>query len=221
MMLAEKKIVILDKNRLFMQGLHLLLEQDAGIPSVICCGNAGECLPFFHAGRTPDLLILGSVPSALPEDTMVLSRKIAQQQPLRILMVTDLVSSLPAFEVSAQVIARLTRRDARHTFLNTICDLFATPTIALPPPSAPVLGYARYRTVAAQHHFSFLLNEREIMVLKYFLQGFSMTKIALILSLSIKTVSYYKLSAQHKLGLKSNQDIYYYFRNLPLVGKRH
>jgi DNA-binding NarL/FixJ family response regulator len=216
MLHTEKNILILDQNRLFMWGLSLLLEHDAGIGTVMCCHEVDECLLKLDKGCVPDLFVLGSLSAASPEHRLLLSWKLAQHPPpVRILEVTESISSRPFFEVSPRVTAQLTRRHSRHTFLRTISDLF---TLSATSPGAPPSLCTR-SVGSANHHFSFLLNEREITVLKYFLRGLPLTQIAYMLSLSIKTVSYYKLSAQQKLGLKNNQDIYYYFRNLPVTGR--
>lgn len=200
------KIIVADDHTVARRGLQLLVEREPGWTIVAEATTADEVLPVLRTHRA-DLLVLdvslrgrsgidllGNIRSEFPAlPVLMLSMYSEEQYALACLRAG--AAGYIQKDSSAETLIEAMRRVAsgRKYFSEAVADQLATQFIG---------------DRAVEPHER--LAARELEVFRLLAQGRSVTEIASLLHLSVKTVSTYRTRIMEKTGFRSNADIVAY-----------
>lgn len=193
------KVFLCDDHPLVREGLHRILNGDAGIRVVGEAAN-GESLLACLANTEADVLVLDiSMPG--PGFLEVMSRIHTRFPSLKVLVVSIHPESLYADRaLKAGAVGYVSKRQSVEELTRAIMRIYGGGTyVSRRTPSESWAGPSLPKDTAVQH-----LSAREFEILLLLAQGRGITQIAGSLQLSPKTVSTYRLRLLHKLGLETN-----------------
>lgn len=218
--LSKSRIVIADDHPVMLVGLRGLLAKFESVEIAGIVRNSTEILALLSRQPCEILLTDYAMPGGAHGDGLRMIEFLRRRYPeLAILVFTMLhnpeqISELVSFD-HLSVVSKLD--DASH----------------IPKALAHLLAGVRYLSPAIQRLLDSIgppadlrarfgpLSPREVEVIRLYLSGMSVSRIAVSLGRSIKTISTQKMSAMRRLGLRGDLELYNYAASIGLLGQHH
>lgn len=200
------KVAIVDDHAIVRTGLRQFLSDQNDIEVVGEASNGAEALALVRAGNLDVLLMDISMPGQSGIDVLGNIRARAPELPVLIL------SAYPEQHYATALL-----RQGASGYLNKECEpdeiVTAVRTLArgrryITSEVAELLAEQLHGDTEQEPHEK--LSEREFQVFLRLARGETITVIADVLALSIKTVSTYRSRVLEKMNLSSNSDLTYY-----------
>lgn len=217
-MSSKTLIVIADDHPVMLLGLRGLLAQFDSIEIAGVARNSTEIIALLNRLPCDILLTDFAMPGGVHGDGMHMLDLVRRHYPgLWIVVVTMLdnpaqIGKLSRFE-KLSVVSKLD--DASHIATALGQMLAGRPYLS---PTIQALLDSAIPQVDPRVRFG-ALSPREISVIRLYLTGMSVSRIAANLGRSIKTISTQKMSAMRKLGLRGDLDLFSYASSTGLLGQ--
>jgi two-component system invasion response regulator UvrY len=211
------RVALLDDHVLVRSGLRQILEQ-SGLVEV--CGEAGsyhELVSFLHSFQVDDDGKVEGFPQVLVMDISLpgkngleaLSDLHLEFPDLPVLM----LSTHPADQYAIRTFKTgasgyLNKGCAAHDLVTAIQTLFRGEKYITPETAELLASHVQTKSSDQPPHT--LLSDREFQVFMLIGKGVPLTEIAKMLSISIKTISTYRIRTLKKMGLTTNAEVAVY-----------
>lgn len=202
----KKKFLVVDDHPIFRQGLVALIHSNPSYSVVAEVGNVGDAMEALETA-TPDIALIDI--TLQNENGLDLVRQMKMSYPkvpvLIITMHDEIVYADRVMKAGARGIVM--KQEAPSVILKAIESVLAGRVYLSEQMNERVL---ESMFAASSHDETALvdrLSERELEILEYIGQGYGMTEIAEILTISVKTVHTYRDHLKEKLQLESASEI--------------
>jgi len=209
------KVVIADDHAILRRGLCQIISETSDMTVVGEAGNSAQAIKLVREAPCDVLLLDISMPDRNGIDTLQVVKK--ERPKLAVLMLSMHPENQYAVRsLRAGAAGYLTKQSAPAQLVNAIRQInqgkkFVTPTVA------QELAKSLERGGGEQPDYQQLSN-REFQTLCMIASGRTLSEIAEVLKLSVKTVSVYRARLLEKLQLKNNAELTHYAFKNELVG---
>jgi len=199
---ATTRIMLVDDHAIVRAGFRRLLEQQANYQVVAEAGDAETAYALFVEHR-PDVVVLDlSMPGVSGLD---LVRRISAREPSARVLVFTMHEDAQLAERAIQLGARgyVTKSSAPEVLASAVADMMAG-RVAFSPDVAQSLAVSK---VTGEGDPLAALSAREFEIFRLIARGQTVSSIAALLSLSVKTVANYHSLIKQKLGIASDVEL--------------
>ncbi|MGR2705515.1 response regulator [Pseudomonas sp. AU10] len=205
--MREMNVVIADDHPIVLVGVREIVRRDSRYSLVGEAVSSSQLIEQLRKHRPQVLITDFNMPD---DDTYgdglklieYILRHFSETKVLVLTMVSNKLILNRLYEIG---VAGVIQKSQLHGELEKVLDAFSVENTD----HASAVTPSPQNTISVQERFG-NLSPREMEVLRLFVTGLSVKKIAMILSRSNKTISAQKISAMRKLGLSSDQQLLTY-----------
>jgi len=211
------RIVIADDHPLVLFGLECTLKRISGIDLCATARNSSELIERLNAHR-PDILITDfSMPGGSHGDGVLLLGYLLRNYPkLKIIVLTMMTSLSMQEQILDTGVHALVLKSDQETELELALASVERGQRYISTHAA-ILEKKAAEQQASGASDKPALSERELEVLRLYVNGMSVSGIANSLCRSVKTISKQKQSAMSKLGVSNERELFEYAKNSGLL----
>jgi DNA-binding NarL/FixJ family response regulator len=205
--------MIVDDHAIVRWGLRELLKQNEDFKVIADVGNGVDALTILRSQHCDVMLLDMTMPEK--HGLELLTDFLHEFPKLRILVLS--MHSVEQFGVRALKMgaAGYMTKDSDPKLISIAIHKIASGKKYIPPELAELLEFQLHRKSDKLLHET--LSSRELAVFLCIVNGKSVTEIAKELSLSVKTVSNYRVRALTKMNMKTNAEIFHYAHHTGLI----
>lgn len=207
------KIVVADDHPMIQMGVRLAFENELGFEICGCATNSTELIDILDHASVDVLISDFYMPGGKYGDGMTLVSLVRRRYPeIRVIILT--MMSNPAILqsiVGASGIDGILLKSSAQDEIVAAVHAVANGETYIGKAVREAIDQIRANHLTPQGKAAqTALSPKESEVLRLFVGGHTVSEIAAILHRSVKTVSHQKISAQQKLGVSTDKDLYEY-----------
>lgn len=213
------KVILADDHPVVLLGIRMSLEREPGIEICGEAANSTELVELMDRVK-PDILISDFyMPDGVYGDGLSLVTFVKRRYPnVKLIILTMMMNASILEKIVAAGADGVLLKNGRKTDVVDAIRLVACGHKYIGVEVKKILHEFRLDHTNTKGKFDQkALSKKESEVLRLYVAGRSVSEIAIMLSRSIKTISHQKISAQQKLGIANDKQLYEYAMNNGLL----